>query len=751
MKIKKYLSTYKSHSVFVRTFMAVLGLCLMLILFFCIFIWSIMSSQLREQSEQINRRMLKQTANILDMSVGYVKNDMDGIFRNSQVVKAIVVPDMSNADRNFQVIRCLEKVVHNNPYLQSAYLYVTTNQTIFTSDGTITQLEDCGDSILQKLCLATDVSPENHLMVKNQRILLMMDYPFERPDYISTLIVELDKQALYQLIQTEQENKKAVLSIFDTDNAPVFSESLSYSDLVSDAGGSELEKECSVSLENGWARYSYENPGTGWRYVYKVDNSILEAAGQRLRLLLLPVVMVAFMLSAYLAFYVTNHIYKPIQKLIDSILNKGRMASLGDSRNEFDFLNKVYAEEYVRQEHLSKLAERTYPLIWKTLFTELLLGHCTEEEIRAVIEEIPGGYGAEDYYVVIAATVKQSEDMSAIDSDVCHLGIFNCIQGLSAEKCKIYPVMIETVCVAVILGFNPDVSDVFIKKTVSELIKQIKDCVQGLPFDVRVNPGRVCYSIYNLSYSYQDALENMKYQVYYGIDDSGSMKPSTERKLFGYEYFSARMEPLAESIRRNHVSNALEMVETIVHEIINSLSGIDEINEACSKLIDLLIQKMMNFHVPEQEDIFNSQQRKLQENFDSAEGVMQIETYTLQFARQAVKLMGVYYQKQQHKYVVSVKEYITNNYFSSSISLSSTAEFIGINTSYLSKLFRDNAGEHFTDYLNKYRIEKAKQLLDTTHFTIQEIGFKTGFNTIQNFNRVFKKIVGMTPGQYRGK
>lgn len=762
MKVRKYLGTYKFHSVFVRIFIVVLGMCLALILFFCIFIWRIMSNQIQDQSEQINGRMLQQTSNVLDTAVSYVKNDMEGIFYNNQVVKSMVVPDMTNAERNFQVVRCLEDLVHNNPYISGAFLYLPTDQTVFTSEGQIALLKEYEDSVLCDLYKGEDLPAENQLIYRDQRMFLMMDYPFKRPDHIGTVAIELDKQALYHLLQTGRQEEKSSLYILDAADRPVFAGILEYPDAllarIYDHQDALLARErgaideiTDVFSEKGWACYAYENPNTGWRYIYKSDHSSLDTAAQKLFLILLPVIIVVFLLSIYSAFYITRHIYKPIQKLMDSILNKGRMVPLKESRNEFDFLNKAYEEEYDRQQRISKLAERAYPLIWKTLFTDLLLGRCTEEEIRTAIREIPGGYGPEDYYAVIAATVKQSEDISAIDSDVCFLGIFNCIQELQADTCEIYPVIIEKVCVAVIMGFKPQVSDASIKKTVLNLIRQIKACVQGLPFETRINPGRVCYSIYNLPYSYQDALENMKYQVYYGLDDQEETRPSGERKLFGYEYFSARMEPLAESIRRNHVDEALFMAETMIHEITGSLTEINEVCEACNKLIDMLIQKMLDFRVSEQEDIFEETRKYLQSSLNPSAKPQQIEERTIQFARQSVRLMGIYYQKQQHKYVVSVKEYIANNYFNSSISLSSTAEYIGINTSYLSKLFRDNAGEHFTDYLNKYRIEKAKQLLSSTHFTIQEIGFKTGFNTIQNFNRVFKKIVGKTPGQYRGK
>ena len=58
-------------------------------------------------------------------------------------------------------------------------------------------------------------------------------------------------------------------------------------------------------------------------------------------------------------------------------------------------------------------------------------------------------------------------------------------------------------------------------------------------------------------------------------------------------------------------------------------------------------------------------------------------------------------------------------------------------------------GGGFTDYLNQYRIAKAKPLLEKNELTISEVGEQVGFNSAQSFIRVFKKYEGETPGQYR--
>ena len=108
-------------------------------------------------------------------------------------------------------------------------------------------------------------------------------------------------------------------------------------------------------------------------------------------------------------------------------------------------------------------------------------------------------------------------------------------------------------------------------------------------------------------------------------------------------------------------------------------------------------------------------------------------------------------KKCSNKYVDAAKEYIDQNCCDYALSLESVARHVGIAPAYLSRLFGETQNVGFVDYLNMQRIKCAKVLLCTTQLPIKEIGFKTGFSSVQNYTRVFKKMEGVTPKQYREK
>jgi AraC-like DNA-binding protein len=88
------------------------------------------------------------------------------------------------------------------------------------------------------------------------------------------------------------------------------------------------------------------------------------------------------------------------------------------------------------------------------------------------------------------------------------------------------------------------------------------------------------------------------------------------------------------------------------------------------------------------------------------------------------------------------------------LTLQDLALQMNIHTRELSILINRHIGQHFFDFINKYRIDKAIEIIEkssTNEFTIQQILFDVGFNSKSSFNTAFKKHTGLTPTQYRNK
>jgi two-component system response regulator YesN len=99
--------------------------------------------------------------------------------------------------------------------------------------------------------------------------------------------------------------------------------------------------------------------------------------------------------------------------------------------------------------------------------------------------------------------------------------------------------------------------------------------------------------------------------------------------------------------------------------------------------------------------------------------------------------------------VATVDKIIQEHYADRELSLFKIAELLDMSPAYLGRIFKKLIAQSIPDYLNEYRIDRAKEFLSTTHDSIEEISQKTGYNNSTYFYKVFKKYTGITPAEYR--
>ncbi|MBQ3016820.1 MAG: helix-turn-helix domain-containing protein [Clostridia bacterium] len=90
-------------------------------------------------------------------------------------------------------------------------------------------------------------------------------------------------------------------------------------------------------------------------------------------------------------------------------------------------------------------------------------------------------------------------------------------------------------------------------------------------------------------------------------------------------------------------------------------------------------------------------------------------------------------------------------HFKEEISLSSVAEALGIHPVTVSKSFSKYAGVGFNYYVQYLRCVYAAELITNTSMSLTEIAYESGFGSVRSFNRAFRGLYGITPGEYREK
>lgn len=98
-----------------------------------------------------------------------------------------------------------------------------------------------------------------------------------------------------------------------------------------------------------------------------------------------------------------------------------------------------------------------------------------------------------------------------------------------------------------------------------------------------------------------------------------------------------------------------------------------------------------------------------------------------------------------------VKEYISSNYSDSNLSIKDISEHVHLSSSYLCTIFKTETGQTLNQYLTNFRIEKAKQMLSDPRNKVNEIAAQVGYCDCNYFGKTFKKVVGLSPSEYREK
>ncbi|WML28396.1 response regulator [Neobacillus sp. OS1-33] len=133
------------------------------------------------------------------------------------------------------------------------------------------------------------------------------------------------------------------------------------------------------------------------------------------------------------------------------------------------------------------------------------------------------------------------------------------------------------------------------------------------------------------------------------------------------------------------------------------------------------------------------------------ETVFDIESIKTYFFQVLPSLTEVFREKNiygSENLIDNIKTYVIKNY-NKEITLNKISTLFFINPSYCSYLFKEKTGENFNDFVNRIRIEKAKELLKSSPEKVYKIAKTLGYDNTKYFFRVFKKVTGYTPEEYR--
>lgn len=275
---------------------------------------------------------------------------------------------------------------------------------------------------------------------------------------------------------------------------------------------------------------------------------------------------------------------------------------------------------------------------------------------------------------------------------------------------------------------------VSIKVIPPSTVTQISKLLYYLFFNV-IKEGKQQFII-NQGKLYQQSKINESIQMY---KDYGFAKPTS----YPYE----KEKDLIVKVKTGNINEAKDILNDLLgYVLFSDGSSLDTVKARAIELCSLLSRTAIEGGAATDSILkINNQFLKTLQQISDIDSIC----YKLQETVEVfTESMFNYIPTKNYELIKKAMLYISNNY-SSDITLEAVANYVHLNPSYFSSIFKESSGSSFKEYLNMVRIEESKRLLANTDYSIIDIAVAIGFENQSYFSKTFKRYTGLTPKQYR--
>ncbi|WP_461206223.1 helix-turn-helix domain-containing protein [Clostridium sp. DL1XJH146] len=724
----------------------------------------------QREAREANINMLWKTSKSIDLVFGQIDQVISQLGMDQEVLNSVIDPSLSNTSRNLSVINKIRNVAISNEYIHSIYVYSAFGESIISSSGEVYPWYKFYDkkwlSSYSSTFLGTHQintrTMEDKFGKETNSVTLIRNLPFSSWSKVGALVININEDQLYGTIKGMDEYNKGEFLVINNEGRVI-----SYGDktkLDYNLESYEYIKKILTNEEDYFVEevdnekilFSYvKSPYNKWTYIYMIPLSELYNDSSYLFKIIGIITIINIFICLAFAFSISQKIYIPIKRLIDLIDKKSKFTLEGkfqSSINEYDFLDQAYNFVLDKNLNMQNTINNSKPIIKEKLFNNLLTGKgLNVQEIEGRLQFLNIDFTFENFVVIVMQIDDYNEFVTNYDEikrNLFKLQLIEIIEKLINEKYIGVSIEIESNRLVSIINYGEENVLVNDNNDIVELARKIKNMVEEyFPFTITAGIGMVYKDLFNIKLSYNEALKALRYKIYQGknkIIDIGTIEED-EGEL--YYYNSEKERLLLNNIKIGNRDKVQAIIEELFLSIINNrnISTI-YIKEYFIRIINQIIESVINSGI-NLEDIFEKK-RNVYDEILEKETISDLENWFKEICLSIVGYINVTNESKGNKNIENVLQYIEKN-FNKDISLKDVADYVDLNPSYVSTIFKENIGESFVSYLNKTRIEKAKKLIVNTQHTIKEIGFRVGFNSLQSFFRIFKKYEGITPGQYR--
>lgn len=581
-------------------------------------------------------------------------------------------------------------------------------------------------------------------------IAFIQPFPLATKDVNAVCVNLVRKQELAEgFHRTEKEDEPTTFAVVDNRNRVLLQsgrEELSVEQLagIQESGQQKINGEDYYIL-----RKDLNSPA--WSIYAVIPMNWVLADLRSVRSWSILMLMAYLVLCSVLVILMLRYNYTPVKSLLNNIAD-GLNIVYDNKTDEYALIEKVFRETLDQNHAIANLLEKKDDVLKQNFFNTVLRGGCSQSEWEDSLRQFDIHPASSQFVVVLFHVEEVSaifpEDEKLDDWERRQAGnfiILNIMTELLQGQNTVMGTVINDMPVCIVnLPENGNEKGLEnIRQDIHEGQKAVREYFN---FSILATVSNVHDTYVGICDAYAETVDAMEYRMLYNEGAIIYYKDLPVPESGSYYY------PLEnERILINYIKNGdLESAQKIVDEIyeINFRRNVLPL-----PLAKCLMSDMASTMIKTLGEISSNSKEKFQSSTASVNHLLTCENiYEMQkIMRQLLsEVCGYVNAKGDQRLQQQVKEFVEQNYSNSQLTVAAIAAYLGLHPTYLSTAFKEKTGVRLLDYIMRFRIRKAKEILNQDQrSSVEEIANRVGYDNLRTFVRVFKKYEGVTPVQYR--
>ncbi|WP_159887303.1 helix-turn-helix transcriptional regulator [Paenibacillus puerhi] len=484
-----------------------------------------------------------------------------------------------------------------------------------------------------------------------------------------------------------------------------------------------------------------------WIYINTVSIGDIKQDSSAIGLVTLLITGLLVALISFISLRGSQRMYRPIRGIYQALTSQfDTTAKDRESDDIEDIQNRIYALA-IQHSAMSDQIKGQSNQIMQFFLTKLLRGEVSAHEVQEKLEWFHQ-LGTWKQMCVLTTQVDAFEDtrFDERDKDLLLFAVNNIIEEIVSREQCLQPVLIHESQVTV-LGIDSIDEEKCVSQAM-ELAKHIQSTVQMyLQLKISIGISLPFQDLRYASLAFQEGLEALKHRIRLGqelILYIGDVEPKQSMK---HHYPKFIEKELIDAIRFGNREQSRELLHRFFHEVNQKNMGIKEYQLYLNRLLLEMLSLAENTDHTIKGILDDN--GNLMEHISRIQSEQEMKTWFEFHIMEPIVSDLEKESKDRYKKLSETVIQLIQQEFDTEMTLESCAARLNYNPDYIRRVFRQETGMNFSEYLYQYRLDTAKKWLIETDMKIADIAAALKYNNSQNFIRYFRKFEGMTPGQYR--